>query len=106
MSCDSGISVNDNYVQPLFKHCLNIKKPSMGIIGLPFKVCVTQMIDLQVRFCLQYFTGKVPLPSREEMLADTQRDMKMRWERGFKTKQAHMLGDLQVNRKIVFFYSR
>lgn len=48
LSMDCGISVDDNYVQPLYKHCININRPTMALIGLPFYVCASQMFDLQV----------------------------------------------------------
>lgn len=43
LSCDCGIYVHNNHVQPLFKHCINIKYPTMAIIGLPFLVLPTQV---------------------------------------------------------------
>lgn len=48
LSIDCGIAVEDNYVQPLYKHCININRPTMALIGLPFYVCASQMFDLQV----------------------------------------------------------
>lgn len=48
MSIDCGLTVDDNYVQPLYKHCININRPTMAIIGLPYYVCASQMFDLQV----------------------------------------------------------
>lgn len=48
LSADCGISVDENYVQPLYKHCMNINNPTMAFIGLPFYVCASQMFDLQV----------------------------------------------------------
>lgn len=48
LSIDCGISVDDNYVQPLYKHCININHPTMALIGVPYIVCASQMFDLQV----------------------------------------------------------
>lgn len=92
ISVDCGITVEDNYVQPLYKHCVNINYPTMAFIGLPFYVCASQMFDLQVRFCVKYLSGLKKLPSREEMMADTEREMSDRWARGYKKRQAHMMG--------------
>ncbi|KAF5271806.1 hypothetical protein FQA39_LY18821 [Lamprigera yunnana] len=33
---ECGISVEDNWVRPLHKHCVNIKYPSMFFIGIPY----------------------------------------------------------------------
>lgn len=48
LSVDCGIAVDDNFVQPLYKHCININYPTMALIGVPFYVCASQMFDLQV----------------------------------------------------------
>ncbi|CAD7088006.1 unnamed protein product [Hermetia illucens] len=92
ISVDCGISVDDNYIQPLYKHIINIKKPTMAFIGIPFYACVSQMFDLQVRFALKFFSGKKALPSQKEMMEDTDREMQERWKRGYKKRQAHMMG--------------
>lgn len=92
LSVDCGIICVDNYMKPLYKHCLNINRPTMGIIGLPYYVCAVPMFDLQIRFCLKFMTGIKKLPSKEEMMEDTDREMKQRWERGLKKSQAHLMG--------------
>lgn len=48
LSIDCGIVVDDSYVSPLYKHCINIKYPTMAIIGLTNTAAITQMIDIQV----------------------------------------------------------
>lgn len=68
----------------------------MSIIGLPFYVCAGQMCDLQARFVLKYLTGQLKLPSKEEMQADTDREMKKRFMFGLKKKYAHFMARLQV----------
>ncbi|XP_062563498.1 senecionine N-oxygenase-like [Armigeres subalbatus] len=92
LSCDCGIIVEDNYVQKLYKHCINIRYPTMAFIGLPYYVCAAQMMDLQARFCIKFFSGEKQLPSQEEMEADTNAEMEERWSRGMKKRQAHMMG--------------
>uniref|UniRef100_A0A182R8W7 Flavin-containing monooxygenase n=1 Tax=Anopheles funestus TaxID=62324 RepID=A0A182R8W7_ANOFN len=92
---DCDIRVQDNHVQSLYKHCININHPTMAFIGLPFYVCAAQMMDLQVRFCLQYFTGKQRLPSQTIMLDDMVQEMEDRFRRGFKRHHAHMMGPEQ-----------
>jgi dimethylaniline monooxygenase (N-oxide forming) len=58
LSADCGIHVEENYVQPLWKHCINIRHPTMAIIGIPFNICPSHLSDIQVRklpFKLIYF---------------------------------------------------
>ncbi|KAL9703670.1 hypothetical protein quinque_007188 [Culex quinquefasciatus] len=96
LSVDSGIHVEENHVKPLYKHCINIRYPSMAFLGLPFHSCFTLMVDLQSRFCIKFFSGSKELPSQEEMWADNRRDEEERAARGLLGKAAHMLdGDLQ-----------
>lgn len=91
LSIDSGLSCHDNYVYPLYKHCININRPSLAIIGLPFFAIGTPLLDLQVRFCLEFMTGRKQLPSREEMLRETEAESNERWKT-LPKKKAHFLG--------------
>lgn len=93
LSVDSNLSCYENYVQPLYKHCLNINRPSLAIIGIVFNICPFQTFDLQIRFCLKFMTGAKSLPTRDDMLKDTAADMKERSERGLSSRKAHSFGD-------------
>lgn len=95
LSVDCEVLCESNYVRPLFKHCLSINQPTLGIIGLPFYVCPFQMFDLQVKFCLTFMTGRKALPSKQFMIDDTKREMDARWQRGMPVKNAHSLGVYQ-----------
>lgn len=92
LSVDSGITCDDNFIRPLYKHCLSINRPSLGFIGLPFYVCATQMFDLQARFCLKFMTKHKELPSKEEMMKDFKEDVEERYSRGLRKHQLHMMG--------------
>lgn len=48
VSDDCGIRIEDNYICPLYKHCINIEHPTMAVIGVPVTIAITQMIDIQV----------------------------------------------------------
>lgn len=110
-----GVTVDDNFIQPLYKHMIHIEKPTMCFIGIPFNVCAFQMFDLQVnkyplkhlqkinimylqaRFFVKYLNGTMMLPSMEMMRADTEQDLQLRWSRGYSKRQAHMMGPDQGN---------
>lgn len=53
LSVDCGLAVDDGFtVHPLYKHLINIKRPTMAIVGL--QICAyTFMYDLQVPFRIQ-----------------------------------------------------
>lgn len=95
LSVDCGIKCEDNYVRPLFKHCISINRPSLGFVGLPFYVCATQMFDLQSRFFLTFASNRKLLPTKQEMLEDQKIDMEERRRRGLRNHQAHLMGELQ-----------
>lgn len=92
LSVDCEVSCEDNYVKPLYKHCLNINRPTLSIIGLPINNCPFQTFDLQIRFVLTFITGQKALPTKHEMLAVTESEMNERWQRGVKKRKAHALG--------------
>ncbi|XP_060654892.1 LOW QUALITY PROTEIN: senecionine N-oxygenase [Drosophila nasuta] len=96
LSTDVGIQVIDNFVQPLWKHCININHPTMSFIGLPFNVIPTHIFDMQVRFTLKFYTGQRELPNKEEMLAELEKEQGERWDCGFyNRKKAHQMGERQ-----------
>lgn len=41
---------------------------------------------------MAFLSGRKRLPTRAAMLADTERDMAVRWSKGYKKRQAHMMG--------------
>ncbi|XP_017125829.2 senecionine N-oxygenase [Drosophila elegans] len=96
LSTDVGVQVIDNFVQPLWKHCININHPTMAFIGLPFNVIPTHIFDMQVRFTLKFFTGQREFPSREEMIAELEQEIGERWGCGVHNhKKAHQMGERQ-----------
>ena len=92
LSIDCELSCQENYVKPLFKHCLNINRPSMAVIGLPVNNCPFQTFDLQIKFCLTFMTSRKVLPPKIQLLDITDREMDERWQRGVKKQKAHALG--------------
>ncbi|KAG5680252.1 hypothetical protein PVAND_009773 [Polypedilum vanderplanki] len=77
LSVDSGISVYDKLVQQLYKQIINANRPSMAIIGLPLFSITMPLFELQIKFCLQYWSGRKNFPSKDEMLKVIQKDIKV-----------------------------
>ena len=92
LSVDCGIACDGYNVQPLFQNCLNINRPTMAIIGIPNYILSNQMCDLQSRFVLTFMTGRKQLPTKDEMMADLEKDIAERRERGFGLKKLHYMG--------------
>lgn len=92
LSIDSGLSVVDKKVYPLYKHCLNINKPSLAIIGLPFFTLTKPMYDLQIRFCFQFWMERKALTTKKEMMSDTDQCIGNFLLRGLSDRNAHFFG--------------
>ncbi|KAJ2939792.1 hypothetical protein O0L34_g17983 [Tuta absoluta] len=86
------IVVEDNCVEPLYKHLVNINHPSMCFIGVPYYVCAFSMFDLQVRYYVRSMNGTFSLPTTEEMNKHWQEEKQDRAARGYTKRQAHMMG--------------
>lgn len=46
------ISVDDNYVKPLYKHMFNVEHPSMSFVGIPMGVVPFPFFHVQVLFLI------------------------------------------------------
>ncbi|XP_066152119.1 uncharacterized protein [Euwallacea fornicatus] len=55
---DCAIFVDDNWVKYLFKHVINVNHPTMGLIGITFKVCPFPTFDIQRRNDSGYSQGR------------------------------------------------
>ncbi|CAN6319910.1 unnamed protein product [Urochloa humidicola] len=65
------ISVHDNRIHPLYKHVFVPQlAPSLAFIGLPFKVIPFPLVQLQASWVAEALSGRVQLPSEEEMMED------------------------------------
>jgi len=95
LSVDTGITVDDNFVQPLYKQIINIEHPTMAFIGIPFHSPNSHMYDLQVRFALKFISGAKKLPSKAEMLKDMRAQTQIHWNKGYRKHQTHFLADEQ-----------
>ncbi|XP_049869538.1 senecionine N-oxygenase isoform X2 [Pectinophora gossypiella] len=94
-SCE--IVVEDNCVEPLYKHLVNINHPSMCFIGVPYYVCAFSMFDLQVRYYVRSMNGTFSLPTREQMVEHWEEEKQDRAARGYTKRQAHMMGPDQAD---------
>ncbi|CAM0956250.1 unnamed protein product [Alopecurus aequalis] len=68
---DSTISVDDNRVDPLYKHVFPIEvAPDLSFIGLPWKVIPFPLFELQSKWVAGVMSGRIKLPSKDEMIED------------------------------------
>lgn len=50
LSDECGLHIDNSYVYPLYKHCINAEHPTMAVIGYVFFSAITHMIEIQVTF--------------------------------------------------------
>ncbi|KAK3157090.1 hypothetical protein QOZ80_2AG0116030 [Eleusine coracana subsp. coracana] len=68
---DSTINVDDNRVDPLYKHVFPPEvAPQLSFIGLPWKVIPFPLFELQSKWVAGVLSGRIELPSKEEMMED------------------------------------
>lgn len=112
LSIGTGIHVEDNFVQPLFKHIFNIEHPTMAFIGLPMTSNNLHLFDLQVkkhflsksyrliepfccfylnqaRFAIKFISGEKKLPTRLDMLEDQEDESIRQWNKGYPKWKTH-----------------
>ncbi|XP_037044478.1 senecionine N-oxygenase-like [Bradysia coprophila] len=79
---ESGITVDNNFVQPLYKNIFNIEHPTLLFIGVLSGLHPTfPTYELQAQFALKYLSGELTLPSKDEMLNDIESHMRIHMER-------------------------
>ncbi|KAG0606057.1 hypothetical protein M758_9G109900 [Ceratodon purpureus] len=90
------VGVDDNCVGPLYQHVFPPSlAPSIGFVGLPWKVVPFQLCELQSRWIAMALSGKISLPSPQEMINLVQ-DFYAKLEASGKTKRlAHNLATSQ-----------
>ncbi|KAL9254293.1 Flavin-containing monooxygenase FMO GS-OX-like 1-like protein [Drosera capensis] len=71
LKTNGSITIDDNRVGPLYKHVFPPDlSPGLSFVGLPHKTILFLMMELQSRWIAQVLSGKVSLPSKENMIAD------------------------------------
>ncbi|XP_033228369.1 flavin-containing monooxygenase FMO GS-OX-like 2 [Belonocnema kinseyi] len=66
-----GISVDDNYVFPIYKHTININHPTMCFLGINSYVITFPMFHVKARYYMAFLKKQFSLPSKEIMLEDS-----------------------------------
>ncbi|TVU31756.1 hypothetical protein EJB05_23456 [Eragrostis curvula] len=87
-----GLTVDDNRVGPLYQHVFPPKyAPNLSFLGLPYKSIVFQLLDLQSKWVAAVLSGRVALPSEEDMLAAVLEDYRRMKEAGRPKRHTHTL---------------
>ncbi|CAK9159372.1 unnamed protein product [Ilex paraguariensis] len=90
--------IEDNRVGPLYKHVFPPQlAPRLSFVGLPKRTIIFLMLELQSKWIAQVLSGKVLLPSQEQMLADIQEYYKHLEECGIPKHRTHTLSPTELD---------
>ncbi|XP_037472257.1 flavin-containing monooxygenase FMO GS-OX-like 4, partial [Triticum dicoccoides] len=90
---DSAIMVDDNRVGPLYKHVFPPRlAPSISFVGLPFKGFLFPVFQLQSSWVAGVLSGRIELPSSEQMTQDVASFYSDMEARGHSKRFTHDLG--------------
>ncbi|KAI3515403.1 hypothetical protein L1887_14298 [Cichorium endivia] len=87
------VHVDDNHVGPLYKHVFPPQlAPRLAFVGLTYNQGVLfRMFELQSKWVALVFSGKILLPSEDEMLADVHKQYREMEENGIPKLHTHSL---------------
>ncbi|CAN6288828.1 unnamed protein product [Urochloa humidicola] len=93
---DSTIIVDDNRVDPLYKHVFPPEvAPQLSFIGLPWKVIPFPLFELQSKWVAKVLSGQIVLPSKEEMMEDVKAFYSKLQACGWPKRYTHNFSDCQ-----------
>ncbi|MGK0469655.1 MAG: cation diffusion facilitator CzcD-associated flavoprotein CzcO [Candidatus Azotimanducaceae bacterium] len=89
------VQVQDNFVSPLYRDIVAPAWTRLGLIGLPFLVVPFPLYAMQARWFVSVIGGRVQLPSKDKMLAESQAEKRLLLDAGVKQRHLHRLGERQ-----------
>ncbi|KAL9860904.1 putative flavin monooxygenase, FAD/NAD(P)-binding domain superfamily [Arabidopsis thaliana] len=97
------VTVEDNRVGPLYKHVFPpALSPGLSFIGLPWQVIPFPMFELQRKWVAAVLTGRVSLPSLEEMMEDTKMFYSKLEASCIPKRYTHLMAELDSQVRTVF----
>lgn len=97
----SGIlTIEDNRVGPLYKHVFPPSlAPWLSFVGLIHKEATFNVVELQAKWVAKVLSGKILLPTEEEMMESVKEFYQFMEENGFPKRHTHSLRPFQSNYK-------
>ncbi|XP_056016358.1 flavin-containing monooxygenase 1-like [Ostrea edulis] len=91
---DDVITIKDERIEPIYKHMVHIEYPNLIFIGIPRQWSYFPHYHEMAKLAVLMLEGKVKLPSKEAMLADSEADFQSRLKEGKPPSFAHYMGDI------------
>lgn len=96
LETNSIVTVDDNRVGPLYKHVFPpLLAPWLSFVGLPWKVAPFPMFEYQCKWIAGCLSGRIGLPSQEDMMDDVQAFYASLEASGIPKRYTHNMGDYQ-----------
>ncbi|KAG8374751.1 hypothetical protein BUALT_Bualt10G0028400 [Buddleja alternifolia] len=90
------VTVEDNRVGPLYKHIFPpTLAPWLSFVGLPWKVVPFPMFEFQNKWIAGVLSGRIRLPSIEEMMTDSEAFYSSLEASGVPKRYTHKMGESQ-----------
>ncbi|XP_061179580.1 uncharacterized protein LOC133188220 [Saccostrea echinata] len=90
---DDIITITDERIQPIYKHMFHIEYPNLIFLGISRQFLNFPQYYEMAKLAALVFAGKVNLPSKEEMRAESEADFQSRLKEGKSQSFAHCFGD-------------
>ncbi|CAA7029072.1 unnamed protein product [Microthlaspi erraticum] len=98
LNTNDYITVDDNCVGPLYKHVFPpALAPGLSFIGLAWMSLHFFLVELQSKWVASVLSGRVTLPSQDEMMEDVNDFCAMLDANGIPKRYTHRLGTFQVD---------
>jgi hypothetical protein len=91
---DDVITIKDERIEPIYKHMVHIEYPNLIFVGIPRQWSYFPHYHEMAKLAILMLAGKVRLPSKEAMLADSEADFQSRLKEGKPPSFAHYMGDI------------
>ncbi|KAK3041074.1 hypothetical protein RJ639_026871 [Escallonia herrerae] len=96
LDTNGNVTVDDNRVGPLCKHIFPPSlAPWLSFVGLPWKVVPFPLLEFQGKWIAGILSGRISLPSREEMMKDVNAFYSSLEASGVPKRYTHNMSDYQ-----------
>ncbi len=83
------LTIDDNWVQPLYRDLLHIEHPTLALVGVPFRVLPFPLFEMQARWFARLLGGHFRLPPASAMHDHTAREIEALRAKGVKQRHFH-----------------
>lgn len=91
---DDVITIKDERIEPIYKHMVHIEYNNLIFVGIPRQWSYFPHYHEMAKLAALILAGDVKLPSKENMLADSEADFQSRLKEGKPPSFAHYMGDI------------